>query len=109
MSRRLLPPPPLIAPTPSKVRPAAVPLIVMVVAAAAGVAGTTTTEAATRQSAERIARREGRTYIDILKHQSTHPHNTFPHMLVTMDWIELPAARVDEAARELLGWRIVAN
>jgi DNA-3-methyladenine glycosylase len=26
-----------------------------------------------------------------------------------MDWKDLPASRVDEAARELLGWRIVAN
>jgi DNA-3-methyladenine glycosylase len=26
-----------------------------------------------------------------------------------MDWRDLPAARVDDAARELLGWHIVAN
>src|SRR6187551_3678747 len=101
MRRRLLPPPPLIAPTPSKVRPAAVPLMVMVVAAAAGVAGTTTAAAAARQSAVKIARREpARTYIDILKHHSTRPHNVAQGptpKLWAMDWRDLPAARVDEA------------
>src|SRR4051812_29227005 len=53
MRRRLLPPPPLIAPTPSKVRPAAVPLIVTEVAASAGPADATTAAVAARQSAAR--------------------------------------------------------
>lgn len=30
-------------------------------------------------------------------------------MCVTHSWLELPAERVDEAARQLLGWRLTAN
>src|SRR5262245_10714079 len=82
----------------------------MVVAAAAGVAGRATNAAATRQSAVRVAPREGgRTYIDTLKHDPTRPHNSPRLSWRAMNWTDLPAARVDEAARDLLGWRIVAG
>jgi hypothetical protein len=44
-----LPPPPLTAPTPSKVRPAEEPLMVIAVAASAGAATPTTPVVASRQ------------------------------------------------------------
>src|SRR5690348_12813252 len=54
MSRRLLPPPPLTAPTPSKVRPPEPPLIVIAVAASAGVA-TTAVPATAKTAAATVA------------------------------------------------------
>src|SRR2546429_9720943 len=57
MSSRLLPPPPLIAPTPSKVRPVADPLMVIVVAACAGVAGTAAPSEPSRTAATSGKRR----------------------------------------------------
>src|SRR5690349_2497923 len=85
MSRRVLPPPPLIAPTPSKVRPAALPLIVIVVSAWAGVGpmATAVAAAARHSTARTEARRREARLSDMgvcpSRNRRLSPSTTFQH------------------------------
>src|SRR4051794_14276937 len=75
MSSRLLPPPPLMAPTPSKVRPVAEPLMVIVVAAAAGVASRADRPAAITARTVNWARRRRDTGMVARSYGSHHGAN----------------------------------